>query len=139
MERRRLEQLSHRHCHALRSDSKPLANALTSTVVNSAWVTENPNNSSVISNKVVTTGIVQSAVTLSPALRIVSAVVASGTNFVLNWASAAGKSYAIDTSTNLLDGFQQTPYSNLQATPDINTKIINVGANPQQFFRVREE
>ncbi|MDI6774111.1 MAG: hypothetical protein QME60_01775, partial [Verrucomicrobiota bacterium] len=71
-------------------------------------------------------------------LRVSDWLLVSGTNFVVRWSSVGGKHYAIDGSANLPAGFPVTVSSNIPATPDVNSRTVNVNrVVGQEFFRVR--
>jgi alpha-tubulin suppressor-like RCC1 family protein len=62
---------------------------------------------------------------------------ALGTNFVIRWSSVAGKLYAVDATTNLLEGFPLNRGRDILATPNENVLTIRVDRASQEFFRIR--
>jgi uncharacterized repeat protein (TIGR02543 family) len=62
---------------------------------------------------------------------------AVGTNFVIRWSSVAGKLYAVDATTNLLEGFPLNRGRDILATPSENVLTIRVDRASQEFFRIR--
>jgi len=60
-----------------------------------------------------------------------------GTHFVIRWSSVAGKLYAVDATTNLLEGFPLNLGSDILATPSENIMTIRVDRASQQFYRIR--
>ena len=69
---------------------------------------------------------------------ITNLVVTKGTNFVIAWPSVAGRMYALDSTTNLLQSFAPlTGATNLPATPPVNV-YTNTGTPALQiFYRLR--
>jgi len=62
-----------------------------------------------------------------------------GTNFVIQWSSVPGKRYAIQTSTNLLAGFNGWTTNQISGTPPINTQTIIADPVQSRYFRVMVE
>jgi hypothetical protein len=60
-----------------------------------------------------------------------------GTGFVIRWSSVAGKKYALETSTNLLAGFDGLATNHIPATPPLNTHTVIVDQVRDRFYRVR--
>ena len=59
-----------------------------------------------------------------------------GTNFVIQWSSVAGKKYTLQTSTNLLTGFDGWVTNHIPATPPINTHTVGVAQVEHRYYRV---
>jgi hypothetical protein len=59
-----------------------------------------------------------------------------GTNFAIQWSSVPGKRYAIQTSTNLLAGFNGWLTNQVPATPPLNTQTGTVDPVQSRYFRV---
>ena len=62
-----------------------------------------------------------------------------GTNFVIQWTSVAGKLYAIQTSTNLLAGFDGWVTNHVPATPPLNTATVSMDRVRSRYYRVMVE
>ena len=61
----------------------------------------------------------------------------AGNQLAIRWFSFTGALYSVDMSTNLLMGFHETIYSNLLATPPLNSVTVNVNtAVSPACFRV---
>ena len=58
------------------------------------------------------------------------------TNFVIQWSSVAGKKYALQTSTNLLAGFDRWVTNRVQATPPLNTQTVIGDQVRHRYYRV---
>jgi len=58
-----------------------------------------------------------------------------GTNFVIQWSSVAGKRYALETSTNLLAGFDGWVTNHIPATPPLNTHTVIVDQVQHRYYR----
>jgi uncharacterized repeat protein (TIGR02543 family) len=78
----------------------------------------------------------------SSSMCMLPAPAAAQTNsaFVVQWQSVAGKFYALECSTNLVNGFDVTLKTHIPATPPINSETDSnaVGPGPW-FYRVRLE
>lgn len=61
------------------------------------------------------------------------------TGMVLQWSSVAGKWYAVQTSTNLLAGFDGVVTNHVPATPTVNTSTVNVDQFESRYYRVLVE
>ena len=59
-----------------------------------------------------------------------------GTNFVIQWSSVAGKKYALQTSTNLLAGFDGWATNHVPATPPLNTHTVIGDQVHRRYYRV---
>jgi hypothetical protein len=62
-----------------------------------------------------------------------------GTNFVIQWSSVAGKKYALQTSTNLLAGFDEWATNHVPATPPLNTHTVIGNQVHRRYYRVMVE
>jgi len=60
----------------------------------------------------------------------------SGEKLVIDWQSASNRTYAIQMSTNLLDGFTQTVTNGIPADPPENCQTVTVDSAAHGFFRV---
>ncbi|MBA4387138.1 MAG: hypothetical protein C0404_04095 [Verrucomicrobia bacterium] len=60
-------------------------------------------------------------------------------NLVIEWSSVAGKWYRIQSSTNLLAGFDGVAVSNIPATPTINMSTVIVDQVRLRYYRVTVE
>ena len=71
-------------------------------------------------------------------LKLVSAEVPSGTTdvFVIQWKSAADKSYTVAASTNLAAGVWDPVSSNIPATEPINTVTVHAPGKAESFYKV---
>ena len=63
----------------------------------------------------------------------------SGTNFVIQWASVAGKKYSLQTTTNLLAGFGGWATNHVPATPPLNSHTVIVDQVRSRYYRVLVE
>ena len=63
----------------------------------------------------------------------------SGTNFVIQWSSVAGKRYALQTSTNLLAGFDGLLTNHVPGTPPLNTATVSMDQVRSRYYRVMVE
>ncbi|MBP7829188.1 MAG: lamin tail domain-containing protein [Kiritimatiellae bacterium] len=59
--------------------------------------------------------------------------------FLLSWSSATGQRYRVQHSTNLFEGFTDTPFTNLPADPPLNTVTDAVEGVAGRFYRIRLE
>ena len=71
-------------------------------------------------------------------LKMTSASTNTGTNFVLRWASVAGKTYTIQNTTNLLAGFSTAVATNVPGVGGENVATVHV-SHAAEFFRVKLE
>lgn len=69
-------------------------------------------------------------------LELISMGMAGTTNLVLNWQSVSGRIYAIQYSTNLLNGFLNTPDANIVATGGTVSRTVNLDRVSGEFHRV---
>ena len=69
-------------------------------------------------------------------LKVVQVSPGATTNFVLDWASVAGKFYDIRWLANLLAPPWATVASNLPATPPLNVYTVSVTGVGSGFYRV---
>jgi hypothetical protein len=60
----------------------------------------------------------------------------SATGMVIRWSSVAGKWYAIQTATNLMNGFDGWAKTNIPATPEMNTYTVIVDQIRSRYYRV---
>ena len=58
---------------------------------------------------------------------------------IVRWQSVSSKSYAIDSTTNLLDGFNDTVESNLVGYPPENSYTVTVDQLDRSIYRIRLE
>ena len=63
---------------------------------------------------------------------------APSSELTITWQSAADKTYGIEKSTNLAEGFTVTEASGISATPPENTHTVTAGGE-NGFYRVRVE
>lgn len=70
-------------------------------------------------------------------LKVTQAVM-SGTNLVIQWSSEMGKFYAIQKSTNLLNGFTIPVATNIPGVGGLNTRTAQVD-QAAEYFRVKLE
>jgi len=66
------------------------------------------------------------------------AVLSPGSDLVLSWPSAMNRRYAVDLTTNLLDGFPLPEETNIVASPPFNTLTVRMD-RALAFYRVRIE
>jgi hypothetical protein len=59
-----------------------------------------------------------------------------GGNHTLQWSSAEGKRYTIQTSANLAEGFADSGAEQIIATPPLNTQVIPADPAPRLYYRV---
>jgi hypothetical protein len=72
------------------------------------------------------------------ALRMLSARRITGSKISVRWVGLAGQTYALERSTNLLEGFTQVVRDNIAGTPPSNTVTDTNAPGPGPFFyRVR--
>jgi hypothetical protein len=64
---------------------------------------------------------------------------ASATGMVIRWTSVAGKTYGIQTATNLILGFDGWAKSGIPATPTLNTYTVIVDQIRSRYYRVTVE
>jgi len=65
---------------------------------------------------------------------------AASNGLAVSWSSVAGRSYALERSTNLWLGFDYTVKINIPATPPVNTETdTNAAGSGPWFYRVRLE
>lgn len=69
-------------------------------------------------------------------LVLMSAGMVGVAKWVLNWQSVTGKTYAIQVSTNLVDGFHDTSDTNLVATGGSMSRTVTVEQASGGFYRV---
>ncbi|MBN2133694.1 MAG: cellulase family glycosylhydrolase [Sedimentisphaerales bacterium] len=69
----------------------------------------------------------------------VSDVGCRGEEMVVTWPSVADKWYAIQTSTNLLAGFDGYVTNGIPATPTVNTQTVIMDSIQSRFYRVMVE
>ncbi|MEN8254630.1 MAG: hypothetical protein ABFR33_04085 [Verrucomicrobiota bacterium] len=70
------------------------------------------------------------------AFGIVDGTLLGTAEYVIYWPSAAGRVYAVDSSTNLVDGIWSNIESNIAATPPENTYTVLVDSVEAKFIRV---
>ncbi|MCX6877529.1 MAG: hypothetical protein NTW21_27530 [Verrucomicrobia bacterium] len=68
--------------------------------------------------------------------KITSVAMDASGKLVLQWLSVAGKSYGIQTATDLLAGFHDTGGAPIPGTGGIVTKTVTAGSSPTGFYRV---
>ena len=64
---------------------------------------------------------------------------AGGDEVEIKWQSAADRTYEIEKSTNLTEGFTLSEAGGIAATPPENTHTVTVGGDGVGFYRVRVE
>lgn len=75
----------------------------------------------------------------SSVLAITAAAAGSGPQYVVRWPSVAGRVYAVERSTNLLEGAFVPMATNLPAIPPVNVYTDTVPASASLFYRVRAD
>lgn len=73
------------------------------------------------------------------ALQVSGFMCQNGTNFVVQWSSINGKTYAIQKATNLPSGFGTTEAGGIGATPPMNTYTANVSDAASGYYRITLE
>ena len=68
--------------------------------------------------------------------RILSLAITSGTNVTLQWESFAGKTYRVQSKTNLSAVGWNNVGNDIPATGPVSTANDPVGASQQRFYRV---
>jgi hypothetical protein len=69
--------------------------------------------------------------------KVVSIQPQSATNYLVKWTSVAGKTYTLESKTNLGASSWIPVQSAIPATPPTNSMSVNVGGNSSVFFRVK--